>query len=291
MKHIGLVLSGGMGKGAYQIGALRALSELFEPSDFEYVSAASVGALNAYAFLTGEMDKALEIWANTNRQGERHFITKALQSSFVEEIVAKLESSRPIPTSFYVPFLKLTTNEVDYCNLADVPQEDIPQYLRASVSLPIYTRGVVVNGKKLYDGAVVDNIPIYPVLKHDLDYVICIYFDNRNYIFENYKWDNKIIKLTFPDNKLVSNSVNIRHDSLTHMIEEGYLRTKQVLAPIFAGGTDNLDVIYRNIEQYDRSNPQRIMRITGDVVVTNMNKVLKKIIRHKSIVENGLLQE
>lgn len=29
MRHIGLVLSGGMGKGAYQIGALSAIKEYF----------------------------------------------------------------------------------------------------------------------------------------------------------------------------------------------------------------------------------------------------------------------
>lgn len=58
MKHIGLVLSGGMGKGAYQVGALTAISEFFQPSDFEYVSAASVGALNTYAFLTNNIQKA-----------------------------------------------------------------------------------------------------------------------------------------------------------------------------------------------------------------------------------------
>ena len=46
--HIGLVLSGGMGKGAYQIGALTAIDEFFNPSEFEYVSAASIGVLNMY---------------------------------------------------------------------------------------------------------------------------------------------------------------------------------------------------------------------------------------------------
>lgn len=57
MKHIGLVLSGGMGKGAYQIGALTALNEFFYPSDFEYVSAASIGVLNTYAYLTGNLKR------------------------------------------------------------------------------------------------------------------------------------------------------------------------------------------------------------------------------------------
>lgn len=83
MKHIGLVLSGGMGKGAYQVGALSAIREFFIPSDFEYVSAASIGTLNTYAFLTDNLGKAKSIWENVNLQGNKRFITSVLKSSFL----------------------------------------------------------------------------------------------------------------------------------------------------------------------------------------------------------------
>ena len=43
--NIGLVLAGGFAKGAYQIGALRAIREYFEPEDIEYVSASSIGII------------------------------------------------------------------------------------------------------------------------------------------------------------------------------------------------------------------------------------------------------
>ena len=46
MGKIGLVLSGGMAKGAYQAGALCAINEYFSPTDFDYVSSASIGTLN-----------------------------------------------------------------------------------------------------------------------------------------------------------------------------------------------------------------------------------------------------
>ena len=48
--NIGLVLSGGMAKGAYQVGALTAIKEIIPDGNIKYISASSVGALNSYAY-------------------------------------------------------------------------------------------------------------------------------------------------------------------------------------------------------------------------------------------------
>ena len=58
MPKIGLVLSGGMLKGAYQVGALKNIRERFSVPAFRYISAASIGALNSYAFLMDRLDMA-----------------------------------------------------------------------------------------------------------------------------------------------------------------------------------------------------------------------------------------
>ena len=291
MKHIGLVLSGGMGKGAYQIGALKALSKYFQPMDFEYVSAASVGVLNSYAYLTGNLEKAHDIWTSVNLQGDKRFITSVLKSAFLQDIITSIVSDNRIPTTFYVPLLDLPHNELNYYNFTNISTADMESYLKASVAMPFYNKRIVIGDKTLYDGAVVDNIPVYPVLKHELDYVICIYFDDFNYVFEDHSLDNRIIKLTFPDNKLVSNSVNIKHESIMYMIEEGYRRTDEILSSIFAEGTDNLPAIYSRIAERNLQDSKKKIRITGDVVVTNMNRLLKKIVRSKKVLEGGTSNE
>lgn len=286
MKHIGLVLSGGMGKGAYQIGALTAISEIFQPTDFEYVSAASVGALNTYAFLTNNLEKARQMWENVNFQGSKRFITSVLKSELLQDIIKNIATDTNIKNTFYVPLLDLADRNLHYCDFSIIPYEDIQQYLSASVAMPFYNKGVKIEGKSLYDGAVVDNIPIYPVLKKNLDYVICIYFDDINYIFENYDLDGKIIRLTFPDNKIISNSVCIQHEAILSMINEGYRKTKEILSFIFAQGCDELDVIYSRIAEINAAyNGNRDVRITGDVMVTNLNKLTKKMLHHIKIVE------
>ena len=287
MKHIGLVLSGGMGKGAYQIGALMALNEFFQPSDFEYVSAASIGVLNTYTYLTGNLRKAYDIWENVNLQGDKRFITSVLKSPFLQNIITEIISDVDIPNSFYIPLLDLLNRELNYYNLNSIPKSEIEYYLRASVAMPFYNKGISIDSKVLYDGAVVDNIPIFPVLKNNLDYVICIYFDDLNFVLVNHVWDSKSIKLTFPDVKILSNSVNIKHDSIMLMLEEGYQRTKRILSSIFIAGTDNLNIIYEKINEMNAEKSKKSIRLTGDVVVTNMNKLTKKIVRNKRIIEDS----
>ena len=51
--NIGLVFSGGMAQGAYQIRALRALNNFMPLHEIKYISCASIGVLNSYAYATG----------------------------------------------------------------------------------------------------------------------------------------------------------------------------------------------------------------------------------------------
>lgn len=289
--HIGLVLSGGMGKGAYQIGALTAIREFLQPSDFEYVSAASIGVLNTYAFLTNNLEKAENMWRSLDLKGDKRLITSVLKSSFLQDAITEIASEDRIPNNFYVPLLDLGGRELSYYNFKDIAPAEVAPYLRASVAMPFYNKGIRINDKTLYDGAVVDNIPIYPVLKNDLDYVICIYFDDFNYIFEDHSVDNRIIKLTFPDDKIISNSINLNPDAISYMLDEGYKRTKQILSDIFSNGTSDLAAIHQKIEQNNSFVEKKKMRITGDVIVTNMNRVVKRLVRHKQILEGESISE
>lgn len=62
MNGIGLVLAGGGGKGAYQIGIWKYLNENGLSPYIDAVSGTSVGALNAALFAAGDFTTAEEIW-------------------------------------------------------------------------------------------------------------------------------------------------------------------------------------------------------------------------------------
>jgi predicted acylesterase/phospholipase RssA len=279
-----MVLSGGMAKGAYQIGALKAINEVFRPSDMACISAASVGALNAYAFLTESFDKGVRLWNEVCNENNRAWVTTLLRSSFLQNAITTIVSDVPIKNTFYVPLVNLKKRTLSYVDFKKVPPDQIEPYLRASVAMPIYNSGVKINNEHLYDGALIDNIPIRPMLKHSFDYIICIYFDTYNYTFESEYLNNKIIKMNFSDNTIVSNSVCLRKETIGHMIDEGYAKAKRILDYVFFDGTENTDAVYARIADLNAMNTNRNLRITGDVVVNNMNRVTKKLMKRLEII-------
>ena len=282
MPDIGLVLSGGMAKGAYQIGALNAINEIFKPAEIACVSAASVGAVNAYIYLTDNLDKGAELWRDISGGNHRRWITALLKSCFIGDAIKTLVHKQ-VAGTFYIPLVNLKKRKLSYVDIGKIPLELTERYLRASVSLPIYSEGILIDGEVFYDGALVDNIPMYPIWKHKLDYIICVYFDNFNYTFENHYFDNKIIKIIFSDNKIVSNSVCFEAEAIKRMIDEGYRKTKRVLDYVFRDDPDNLDDIYSRIEDINAVMPGSL-RITGDIAVNNMQKIAKKFIKRLEIL-------
>ena len=147
--------------------------------------------------------------------------------------------------------------------------------------MPVCNRSVKVDGSEYHDGAVVDNVPVFPFLDREFDYVICIYFDDVWYKFESADFDNKIIKITFPNETSLKQSFVFQQDSIDDMLEVGYERTKNILKQYFSDGYDNLEQIYRNIEFINQNNKDSRLRLTADVIITNFNKITQKLTRRK----------
>ena len=61
-KEYGLVLEGGGAKGAYQIGAWKALKEA--GVELKGIAGTSVGALNGALICMGDLEKAERLWEN-----------------------------------------------------------------------------------------------------------------------------------------------------------------------------------------------------------------------------------
>ena len=61
---LGLVLSGGGGKGAYQLGIWKAMEEFDLSSKVKAVSGSSVGALNGFMFCYSDYESAKYVWMN-----------------------------------------------------------------------------------------------------------------------------------------------------------------------------------------------------------------------------------
>ncbi len=279
---IGLILSGGMAKGAYQLGALRAINEYLKPTDIQYVSVASVGIINAMAHFSNQLDWAENKWLHINDKKEKLFLSSVLKSEYFANLVDEA-STFPIPIErMYVPILNIPRREVTYPNLAKETPEDKAMYVKAAVAFPPFTKAVKIHGVSYYDGALVDDIPFYPLIGCDLDYIICIYFDGYNYVFETEEFTGKVIKIPFEsDSRFLRTSFWFQRESIEEMMQEGYRIAKAALDEVFADGTENTERIYAHIRDRDARHAGDTMRITGDVIVSRANEVFRRFAKRK----------
>ena len=222
--NIGLVLSGGMSKGAYQLGALRAIREYIDPKDVRFISAASIGALNAYAYSSDNLDVGSFMWHSINLTHSRVLVTTILRSEFLTEVIRRLSKKEVQCEKMYVPYINLKTRSIFYTDIAEKEEEELKEHLAAAVAMPGINHPVLINELNLYDGATVDNIPVYPLMQYNLDYIICIHFDDYNYTFESRYFDNKIVKINFTGDS--KHSIWFNRSDVKDMEIQGYKKSK-----------------------------------------------------------------
>ena len=280
MLKIGLVLSGGMAKGAYQMGALKAIKEFFYEDEIKAISSSSIGVINAFVFETDSVDNGISLWKNMMGGKKKIFITSVLKGEYLQESIRKLSAkNKKIAKPFFVTIFNSDEHELKYVDFSKEPESYYQKFLQASVALPVANKAVELNGKHLFDGAMVDNIPVRPLSELDLDLIICLYFEDTNIIFENEKFDSKIIKISFTNDSLVRDSICFEQKKIERMIEDGYSVTKENLDFYFSDGKENTEKVKEKIRIKNAEKSERKHRITGDFAVRKFNKLLQSFIK------------
>jgi len=220
------------------------------------------------------------MWLRAQFAGFPKLYRNYLQNSYVFDCVTKLKDNTITPEcALYVPLLDLKPRKLTYVNLRDVPKEHMGDYLCASICLPPFVKPITIGGSKFIDGALIDNIPVRPLLALNFDYAVVIHFDNDNFCFENSLFNGKLIKINFKDG-LLKTSFSFDRQSVSRMIYQGYERAKLIFSMVLEKGTEDIEFVHKRIRQLDDMNSDSRFRLTGDVVVDNMNKLMKKIVRY-----------
>lgn len=191
-KEYGLVLEGGGAKGAYQIGAWKALKEAGIP--IKGIAGTSVGALNGALIAMDDFEKAEKIWETIRYSRvmdvdddlmeqlktsglkdiaalglselipaakkvlkDRGFDIAPLRS-LIEEVVDE-EKLRNSEKELYVVTYSLSDRKPMVVNVKEVPEGEIADMLMASAYL-IGFRREKLGGKYYMDGGGVNNVPI-----------------------------------------------------------------------------------------------------------------------------------
>ncbi len=206
--EIGLVLCGGGGRGAYQIGVWKALRERGFDRNITAVSGTSVGALNAALFACGDLSLAENIWISLRQSDIADPLETAgrVLSKFLDylgsedrtiEIPSPEEAARAglfssgglislierngvnkCVSGCGMPCFACCHNASDdrpeYFDLSALSPAEITEYLTASTAIPAVFPAKELRGSLYRDGGLSDNTPVKPLYGIGLrKFVIC----------------------------------------------------------------------------------------------------------------------
>ena len=197
-KEYGLVLDGGGARGAYQIGAWKALAEA--GVKINAVAGTSVGALNGALICMGDIGKAEKIWNEMTfsrvmdvddewmeglfqkQTSIREFLNEGWKRlkeggvditplrNLIHETVDE-EAIRNCGKEFCLLTFSLSEfRELDL-SIEDIPEGLLEDFLLASAYL-IGFKNEKIQGKKYIDGGVVNNVPLNSLVKRGYDTII-----------------------------------------------------------------------------------------------------------------------
>lgn len=177
-KKWGLVLAGGGGKGAYQVGVMRAIREKLPGIDIAAISGSSVGSLNMVLFQQEDQILSEEIWSNITPGQFLH--TELHMFDFKDGIMTRdgllsiidnkidLDKITHSHRALYATVSKYTSEDsmiakAEYLKLNGCSKDKIKDILLASSAIPYIYESVVIDGVKYRDGGLADNLPIEPL--------------------------------------------------------------------------------------------------------------------------------
>lgn len=202
-KEYGLVLEGGGAKGAYQIGAWKALKEA--GVKLCAVSGVSVGALNGAMIAMDDLDHAIKIWENISysqvmdvddevmkevfrgtiskgslrtllKDGFRALTEKGLDVTPLRNLIAEAadeEKIRSSHTNFYLITYSITDHQLLDLDIRDVEEGLIADMLLASAYFPAF-KNEKLHGKRYTDGGGWNVVPVDSLIKRGYKDIIVV---------------------------------------------------------------------------------------------------------------------
>ncbi len=217
---LGLCLSGGGARGAYQIGACMALKDAGIFEHIEMISGTSIGAANAALIASKPLEEVRNIWFDipeeTIYQTENFFkrifkektrimvngiyeidnLEKILDANLdyialkQKKVYVTLSSGgsdeegiMALIKASYKHFFK-HDDQVIYCPLWEQEQDLINKQIIASCSIPVIFSPMDIDGNHYYDGGVYDNVPVKPLVDAGCDTIIVIHLDRLPYFYK-----------------------------------------------------------------------------------------------------------
>lgn len=210
---VGLVLAGGGGKGAYQVGVLKALKEQGMLDDVTAISGASIGAVNAMLFAMDDIDIMYQAWDDIDMGTVFDIDLEMLMKPYFsrDEMLEMI--------SRYIDFDKVRHGKYQIynsiCRLDNIGEKMIPEYRRlsdydedtvkkillASTALPLIYEAVEIDGNYYRDGGICDNEPVAPLYDMGIRDFIVIGMTHGK-VFNTERWKDTRFVTIYPSHDL-----------------------------------------------------------------------------------------
>ncbi|CDM68178.1 patatin-like phospholipase [Clostridium bornimense] len=279
MDGIALVLSGGGGKGSYQIGVWKALREFGIDKKIGAVAGTSVGALNAALFLQDNIDIAKEVWSNisnekilkidkietlkkilletgiTSSMVNNYLITKGKNGIFSREGLLEimkeyvdLDIVSQSKIQCFISCCEIPKKVVKYFNINNNSQERIKDILLASSALPVIYDNVIIDDKRYIDGGIVDNIPVKPL--YDIGYktIIVVHLSHNSIIRDTDFPGINMFQIIprKPQGNFIKGTLDFDKKHAEIRMNQGYEDTYRLIRPFYDMGLIK-DRVYRYV--------------------------------------------
>lgn len=264
---IGLVLSGGGGKGAYELGVWIALRELGIAPHIQVFSGTSIGAINAALFASGDIESALGLWEEVTidkliplsklqliRRGigiviggkviqiNKKYVAQKMAEGAVSkdgarEIIDRyvnLKDAKDQKKICYAACTELPSLDGEYFRITDYTPEEGKEMIIASASLPHIYDCAEVLGKQYVDGGIVDNTPIKPVYEENCDIIIVVLLSPGMRVNKAIYPHTPIIEIIprQPIGNILTGTLNLDDEAKKQRIKHGYDDTIDLIKPI-----------------------------------------------------------
>lgn len=308
-KNLALTLEGGGARGAYQIGAVKALYS--EGYTFRAIVGTSIGAINAAYIVQGDLEKIYKMWQEMSFKDLLELDNEAMKKLFsakldintIKYLSKKLGESIKNKGLDVKKEREILENDIDEEKIrnsnilfglvtmcisdvngkemfaCDIPKGKIVDYIMASSNLPVFKR-VVIDDKKYLDGGAFDNCPVHMLEKKGFKNVIVIRAHKRLKI-RGYKGilkrGNITMHMISPIDSMPS-ILNFDSDNLNNLLKLGYFDALKYLK-----GLDGYRYYFNNVTDDEVENI--LYNISIQDITNMLEKLNIKIVPEKNIKE------
>lgn len=179
--RIGLALGGGAAKGIAHIGALKALQE--EGIEVDCISGTSIGAFVASYYAFGKsIDEMREVALNLTFKSMASFSWKASGGLFSTDAVREMLIRDLGDAQIEDARIPLSIAATDICTGEQVvfSSGSVADAVCASVAVPGLFAPVEIQGRKLVDGGIIENVPVSLLRQMRAGIIIAINLSGKN---------------------------------------------------------------------------------------------------------------